>query len=82
MRLGIVVMALAALLWSAPASGQPGPQAAAPEQVAEPDQDRPARSATLAYTIVVIALGGLGLLASIGVLCMPAPPVERERSDR
>lgn len=31
------------------------------------------RPASLGYTIAVILLAGLGLLASMGILCMPAP---------
>ncbi len=36
------------------------------------------RSASLEYTVAVIVLGGLGLLLSIGILCMPAPTVDEQ----
>lgn len=45
------------------------------------DELRRMRTASRAYAIAVVALGGLGLLASLGVLGLSAPARE-ERSDR
>jgi hypothetical protein len=78
------------LLWTAPAWCQP-----ASHGVADATQRRELRhdarvagerrlvdAVSLGYTIAVIAFGGLGVLLSIGILCMPPPPCERTRSER
>jgi hypothetical protein len=88
--LGIVVAALSGLLWTGPAPGRPTSseravhvQTAAPAlDAAAPVPDRPMRTASLEYTTAVIALGVLGLLGSIGILCMPAPALAGKESDR
>ncbi len=50
---------------------------------AAPPRETPLmHSASLAYTVVVIALGALGLLASIAVLCLSGPTSARQPSDR
>jgi hypothetical protein len=46
------------------------------------DEPRLMHSASLEYTIAVIALGGLGVLVSLGILCMPVPTRTRTQSDR
>lgn len=78
MKHSIVLLALSALLWTAPAPGQPvsqGEPDALREGRSEADiqEEMPLRTASLEYTIAVIALGALGLLVSLGILCMPPP---------
>ncbi len=80
--------ALSALLWTASAPGQPGSQGETPGGARQPvmatasadvapdtgraDEPLHMPCASLEYTIAVIALGGLGLLVSLGLLCLPA----------
>ncbi len=78
MKRNLVVTALSALLWAAPAPGQPGSERDVHENVVQADEPRLMHSASLEYTVAVIALGGLGILVSIGILCMPAPMPDRK----
>lgn len=85
MKHSIVLMTLSALLWTAPALGQPGsrgePDTLRERRLEADIQEMPLDTASLEYTIAVIALGGLGLLVSLGILCMSAPTLERKESD-
>ena len=74
----VVLVALSALLWTTAAAGQPvsQPESDAVRQSTDIQEVRP-RVASLEYTIAVITLTGLGLLVSLGLLCLPPPSPER-----